>query len=303
MRALSALPTSRPVRTLIALVHGLRRARSLGLAAELAFWLFLSLVPFAAVAGLVTARVATARSDLLEAALASTPAEVRDFVAHQVERVAAWHGATVGPIAAITFVWLASSGVHAILDALELQTCTMRPWWRKRIIAIGGCIAVSVGIALVGLAAAGLGWITRVAGTQVSSVVGALEASPAWRIVRVIVSSAVGVGALSGLYWVAVPPDQRRATPVLPGAITAVVLQELLGFGYGWYVGKVGAGDAYMAGLAIVGVTLFTLYLFALALLVGAELNGVLRDERARREERAAPPASPLAERLPGARA
>jgi uncharacterized BrkB/YihY/UPF0761 family membrane protein len=57
-------------------------------------------------------------------------------------------------------------------------------------------------------------------------------------------------------------------------------MQALLGYGYIFYLSRVGAQSAYQAGLSIIGVTLIALYLFSVALLVGAELNHVLAKAR-----------------------
>jgi hypothetical protein len=42
----------------------------------------------------------------------------------------------------------------------------------------------------------------------------------------------------------------------------------------------VGIKSAYQAGLSIIGVTMIALYLFSIALLVGAELNAMLAKKR-----------------------
>jgi len=57
---------------------GMSEARTLGLAAEMSFWLFSSLLPLAAVAGLVLARLAVSRGDLAVMMLGSTPPAARD---------------------------------------------------------------------------------------------------------------------------------------------------------------------------------------------------------------------------------
>src|SRR3974390_2557616 len=102
------------------LVGGLVRSRTLDLAAGMAFWLFLALVPLAAVASLLGARFAKHHESLLETWLTAVPDEARSFVASQVAHVAAWSGG-VAPAAAVTFVWLASNGVHSVLEAIEVQ--------------------------------------------------------------------------------------------------------------------------------------------------------------------------------------
>jgi membrane protein len=93
------------------------------------------------------------------------------------------------------------------------------------------------------------------------------------KLVRAATRAALSLGYVSALYWVAMPPRARKTTPILPGAFVAVVLQRVLTLGYGEYVSRVGTGDAYTAGLAIVALTLIGLYLFAVALLVGGLVN------------------------------
>ena len=58
------------------------------------------------------------------------------------------------------------------------------------------------------------------------------------------------------------------------------------GLGYGLYVHVLGTGNAYQAGLGIIGVTMMSLYLFCVALLVGAELNRAVADHRPSRKTR-----------------
>jgi uncharacterized BrkB/YihY/UPF0761 family membrane protein len=50
-------------------------------------------------------------------------------------------------------------------------------------------------------------------------------------------------------------------------------MQVALRFGYGYYVTRFSDGAAYSAGLAVIGLTLMALYLFAIALLTGAVVN------------------------------
>ncbi|HWX87760.1 MAG TPA: YhjD/YihY/BrkB family envelope integrity protein, partial [Solirubrobacteraceae bacterium] len=70
----------------------------------------------------------------------------------------------------------------------------------------------------------------------------------------------------------------RHPTPILPGALVAVALLAGLGSGYRLYVWRAGTGNGYLGGLAVIGVTMMTLWLFSIAILLGAELNKVIRD-------------------------
>jgi membrane protein len=271
---------------------GASRARTFGLAAAMAFWLFLSLVPLAAVAGLLAARLVAARPWVLQSALASVPPQVRELVMSQVQQVAHWHGGAVAPAAVATFVWLASSGVSAIFDALEAQTGTSRPWWRRRLFAIASCVGLSIGTAVVALLSVGLdrlrAFAEHVLGGPTIPAAGAplvhAVERPLTFALRWGAGAVIWVGMIALLYRVGIPGKKSEHDPVLPGAILAAVLHSVLGGGYGWYVATLGSrSGAYEAGLAVIGVTLVTLWLFSVALLLGAELNRVLAERLRRR--------------------
>ncbi|HEY5147788.1 MAG TPA: YhjD/YihY/BrkB family envelope integrity protein [Polyangiaceae bacterium] len=254
------------------------RARTLGLAAEMSFWLFLSLVPLAAVAGLVAAKLATQRAGVAGSLLSAVPPDARAMVTAQVTQVAQWSGKKVAPVAIGMFLWLAASGVHSIFDALEVQAASERPWWQKRALAIATCIGLSIGVAILGVIAVGLGWLETVAGRAVPHA--PLEGTIAGFVVRSVLGLLIATGMVAALYRIGIPRAARSRVPVLPGALFAVALITALGWGYRVYVSATGTGDAYRGSLAVIGITLMTLWLFSLALLLGAELNKVAADRR-----------------------
>jgi membrane protein len=259
------------------LVARLDRARTLGLAAETAFWIFLSLVPLAAVAGVLAARLST-RGDWADAAplVGSLPRAAQELLSVELGRLAAANGGSVGAGSAAVFVWLASTGVHSIFDALEIGAGVARPWWKKRLLAIGMCLVLPVVVALLAAVGAELsgaaGWVGRWV-----PVLGATGApSVARRLAGFLVSAALVLGYVGALYQVGIPARSCRGEPILPGALLAVALELLSGFAYAFYVSKVGDGGAYLGGLAAIGVTMMGLYLFTTALLVGAVVNASL---------------------------
>jgi membrane protein len=252
------------------------------MAAEMAFWLFLSLVPLAAVAGLVIAKAAVSSAEVTSL-LASLPGETRELVSKQLQHVAAWNGGSVAAPAALVFVWLASGGVHAVFDVLEVKAGTSRPWWKKRALALASCVALSVGTAIIAVLATGLSSVLaflrgRIPIAQLESRAGMTGLFDT--VVRIGVGGLTALGLVAGLYLVGIPRTARKRTPVLPGALLAVALQAALGYGYIFYLSKVGVSSAYQAGLSIIGVTMFALYLLSVALLVGAELNHTIARRR-----------------------
>jgi len=182
----------------------------------------------------------------------------------------------VGAPAAVVFLWLASGGIHSAFDLLEVKSGASRPWWKKRALALAACVGLSLGIAIIAILAGGLRRTLALihgAGFQTGL---EPEAGTVDAVVRATLGLCTAVGLVAGLYFMGIPRRARARVPVVPGAVLAVGLQVFLGYGYIFYLSQVGASSAYQAGLSIIGITLIALYLFSIALLVGAELNLLL---------------------------
>src|SRR5947207_3446772 len=150
------------VRWLRELYDDLDRARTFGLAAQTAFWLFLSLMPLFAVAGLVGARFSAAHNwTELAPLLRTMPGSTQVLIRGELEKVARWRSGTVGIMSTITFVWLASTGIHAIFEAFEVQSNMPRSWLRRRLLAIGTCAGLAVVVRTLAILGLGLGRVSE----------------------------------------------------------------------------------------------------------------------------------------------
>ncbi|MEZ4301624.1 MAG: YhjD/YihY/BrkB family envelope integrity protein, partial [Polyangiaceae bacterium] len=258
--------------------------RSFGVAAEMAFWLFSSLVPLVAVAGMVAAKLTLKNWSAMAPLIQSLPYSTRSLVLDELPRLAAWNGGKVGVWAGLVFVWLASSGVHAVFDGIEIQgdvpEAERRPWWKKRLYAIGTCVAMSVGVGLLSLLGAGVDWLWRI--THIGALLEASETASTvlGQALRAAVGAAVSLGLIAGLYWMGMPRRMRRDTPILPGALAAIGLQIVVGLGYSLYLSHGGESSAYTAQLAVVGVTMMAIYFFCTMMLAGVEVNQMLAEHR-----------------------
>ncbi len=253
--------------------------RIVGLASESAFWLLLALVPLAAVSGMIAARVAF--SDQLAVGLLSRslPPEARELVARELSKVASYDGGRLGPVATIACVWLASSGVHAVFDAFEaLAGGAARAWWKKRCLSIGCCLALALAVTAIAILGAPF---DRLLHPRSESSVSPL--TPLTMAFHLGMGIATDLLMTLGLFHVGVPRAARPAVH-LPGVVLAVGLQLVLGACYAAFIGTLGDGSAYLAGLAVFAVTMTAVFIFMLSLLVGLALNLVLDEEhRARR--------------------
>ncbi len=259
--------TQRP-RLMRALLDRIRDARVVDSATAAAFWLFLSLLPIAAVAAMIVANIAIADVSVLESWFAAVPASARELFAEELHRVAALRHGAGAPLTAVVFIYLASTGIHAIFDAFDATTRCTRSWMHKRLLAIAVCFGLSVVVAIVGF----------VAGEVKHDVSAALVNFFSHGVAGVITAFVVELALILTLFVIGVAPEKRKL-PIFPGAIVAASLHMIFAWSYVLYVENIGTGSAYEAGLATIGVTMTVVFLFTLALLLGVTVNAVLGTE------------------------
>jgi uncharacterized BrkB/YihY/UPF0761 family membrane protein len=134
----------RIVRAVHRLGHGLVLHDVLLAAPAMAFHFFLSLLPLLVFVGYVVGLIARRRGvdAVLSPVLDNLPATAAAVVKKEVERLAGSGAATLGPVAAGTFLWIASGGTHGLMNAVEnVIGAPRRPWWKKRLLSLAWVIA------------------------------------------------------------------------------------------------------------------------------------------------------------------
>jgi uncharacterized BrkB/YihY/UPF0761 family membrane protein len=245
-----------------ALFDRLLDARMVDSATAAAFWSFLSILPLAAFAAMLVAHVAVADASVFDAIFAYVPESSRELFARELAIVASHRTGTFAPATMVAFVWLASSGFHALFDAFDAVTRCRRSWVRKRVRACAVCVACSLALAAVAVAG---GVARRTFVVAASHGIGS-----------VLIAFAIELAMIAALFAIGVAPEARAKMPILPGALVAVALHMILAGTYVLYVRSLGTGSAYEAGLATIGVTMTTVLLFTLSLLAGVTVNAVL---------------------------
>lgn len=276
-------------RTVRRLAEGLYHHDGLSAAPAMAFHFFLSLLPLMVVAGWLLARFARTRGVevFLAPVFSSAPTAVVAISKHELERLAA-ADLKLAPLALGGFFWLASSGVHGMMDAFEraLGVPTRRPYWKKRLLSlafvVGGLVAVCV------VSFLSVGWESIATASHDPIVVPELHLSTSAVQLRAHVDRALGLGVFFGcsvcgvaiFYRVAVAYPHGVRRRVWPGAVLAIALWLVISWAFGLYVSSLGQYTLYYGSLAAVAVLLVWFWLTSLALLIGAELNAQLEGAR-----------------------
>jgi membrane protein len=257
-----------------------------GLAAEIAFFGMLSVFPLtiavAAAVGflepLVGAEAAEdVRGNVVAALRTTLPAEA-DGTVEAVEDLFADTRPGVFTIGLLLAVWSASRGFLATVRALDLvyDLRERRSYVELRLLSLGLALA-TVPLVALALVAFVVGPLLG-GGREVAEVFGASDAfSSAWAWFRWPAAIVVVAALVTTLYHLA--PDHR--TPWrwdLPGTVVAVLAGGLASVGLRIYLRFGGSSNVLIGSLGSVLVVMIWMYLVAIGLLVGAELNAVLAE-------------------------
>lgn len=252
-----------------------------GLAAEVAFYLLLSLPPLLLV-GLGAVGyigelfgpdvVEATRQRIIEGASAVlTSTTIDDIVRPAVNNLLAQGRADILSIGAVLALWSGSRALRVIVQAVTIayDLEDHRSWWQHRLLGLGLTLAgVLILAALLPLLVvgpeAGEGLALRFGLARLFEVL--------WQVLYYPVVIAFGLSLLSWVYHI-VPPRRTAWLRDLPGAVLAFVIWLA-----GSYVLRLYATEFVDPGspYTYVGTPLAMLlwiYLSAVALLVGAELN------------------------------
>jgi membrane protein len=153
--AKDAHPWKRLLRAVHRLGHGLVLHDVLLAAPAMAFHFFLSLLPLLVFVGYVVGLIARRRGvdAVLSPLLDNLPGTAESVVKKEVERLAGGGGTALGPVAAATFLWIASGGTHGLMNAVEnVIGAPRRPWWKKRVLSLAWVLASLAAFALASFA-------------------------------------------------------------------------------------------------------------------------------------------------------
>jgi membrane protein len=244
-------------------------------AAGVAFYWMLALFPALIATVTVYALFADADQarDQLEPVLSALPAEARVLITEQLDKTvsAGDGGLTFGLVASLVAVlWAASGGMQALMTGLNIiygQEET-RNYFKLRgislLLTVGALAAAVVAIALVAAFPVVLDWTGLDAGTAVAAQV------VRWLMLVVLIGS-----GLSVMYRYGPAPHHAHWRWVTPGNVTAVALWLLASLGFSLYVSSFGSYNKTYGALAAVIVLLMWLYLSAVVILLGAEIDAI----------------------------
>jgi membrane protein len=253
-----------------------------GLAAEMAFYVVLSLPPLALMvlgaAGFLADMVEAARVEEISAAVMSaasalfTESTVDDIVEPAVTGLLERGRGDILTLGGVLALWSGSRAARVMLQAVAIAyDLEQRPsWWRTRLLALG--------VTVVGAVGGGLVLPGMVIGPHlVEHRFGAAGLAIFWPLLGL-----AAIAALAALYHLATPGHNGWRED-LPGALTAVALWVAGSWGLRVYAEAFVESNSAYTWFSAPLVLLLWVYVSSVALLIGAELNAEI--EKLRQEE------------------
>jgi membrane protein len=211
------------------------------------------------------------------------------------EIVGGAHGGLLS-IGAVAALWAASGGIASMMNALNVayDVEEPRPWWKRRLIAIG--LTLALGVFTLGslLLMVFGGAIGRFLGNVVG--LGDL-AVMIWNVVQWPVAVGLLVVGIALVYYAAPAVEHKKWYWVTPGSLFATIAWIAASIGLRFYVTHFADYNATYGSIGGVILLMLWLYLGGLVLLVGAEINSEIEHAAARR---GAQTAKARGERAPG---
>jgi membrane protein len=250
----------------------------LGLAAQLAFYFLMALFPallfLVALIGYLP--VENALSELLATFGTVAPQELVRLLREQLAQIAEGSQTSLLTLGIIGAIWSSSAAMVAIIDALNraYDVTEWRPWWKRRLLAM----LLTVALALFIIIALALVLVGPTMALRIANWFGlGFAVALVWALIRWPVILFCVVFSVDLVYHFA-PNRRGRWVWITPGSVLATALWIISSFAFRLYVTNFGDYTATYGAIGGAIVTMLWFYVSSIAILIGAELNGVIED-------------------------
>lgn len=247
----------------------------LGRAAQLSYYALLALFPalifLTALMGLFS--VQSFMPELMSYLHNVLPEDALSMVERFLTQVAEGSGANILSLGALGALWASSSGVTAIMDALNVVFGVKedrRPFWRVRLtamvltIGLAGFVILSLALVLYGPTIGR--WIANLFGLGVAF-------TWLWNVLQWPIIVALMLVVVAAVYHICPDTREKRWHWLTPGSVFAVSMWLVVSLGFKAYVDNFGDYNKVYGSIAGVIVLMLWFYWSGMVLLLGGEIN------------------------------
>lgn len=251
-----------------------------GLAGNVAFRALLAVFPFLIFTSSLTAFVGdrSMADDLIEFLIAIVPPALVEPIVSEVEQVMTVQRGGVLSVGILLTIWFAVGGADGVRVGLNRAygIRETRSTIVLYVLQVGMVILASLVLVLVGY----LLVLAPRAGSLLHALMPGFDpASVTVSLIRYPAAAVILVAALFAAH-VILPARRTRFANIWPGVLFTVTVWILLAAAFSFYLSSFASYASYYAGLAGIVAALYFMYLAALVLLFGGELNRAMRIRR-----------------------
>ena len=264
----------------------------MGRAAQLSYYALLALFPallfLTALMGLFS--VQNFMPELMSYLRNVLPADALSMVERFLTQVAEGSGVNILSLGALGALWASSSGVTAIMDALNVVFNVnedRRPFWRVRLIAI----LLTIGLASFVILSLALVLYGPTIGQWIADRMGfGVAFTHIWNVLQWPVIAGLMSVVVAAIYYIC--PDRRykRWHLITPGSLFAVLMWLIVSLGFKAYVDNFSDYNKVYGSIAGVIVLMLWFYWTGLVLLLGGEINAEIEKAAANQNTGSADP-------------
>jgi membrane protein len=258
----------------------------MGMAAQIAFYLLLSIFPFLVFLLSLVSFLPLPNLDrtVLDAMADAMPPEAYQLVSNTVESLLTTRHQSLVGFGLLVALWSGSMGVGAMITTIN-RAYNIRP---RRSIVEQKLLAIALTIALSGIML--LSTVIVLFGPRVTLVIFhglglAGDSYNAWTSLRLVIALGLNLLTAAILYYYG--PEARQAFRwILPGALTATTLWLGASSLFRLFVRNFGSYNATYGSLTAVVILMIWMWMTGLIFLLGAEINSLMKRMEAGSEER-----------------
>jgi membrane protein len=251
--------------------HAMNQHETLDRAAVVAYYAMLSLVPLLSVTLAVALGAGSGvAAQIDDFARQFLPPQARDLVHDQVAKIQAASPVAILSFSFLVLLWSSSSMFVSVMDATNAAygVRDRRPFWKRR--AVAAVLTITEVVLLIAASLSVVVWPLVTGWIGLGSTAAAAATAVHWFVVVVILLT-----CFAAAYYFGPDVDQEWEW-ITPGSVLGVLVLVAASYGLRVYLHYGSSYNETYGTLAGVVLMLLWLYLAALALLVGAEINSVI---------------------------
>ncbi|KMY45794.1 hypothetical protein AC622_17620 [Bacillus sp. FJAT-27916] len=250
-----------------------------GLAAQLAYYFLLSIFPMLIFTITLLPYFPISTEDIISMLDAYVPDDSVDLLESSLATIMESRNGGLLSFGILATIWSASNGINAIIRALNHAYDVEE----NRSFIVSRALALVLTLAMIFVVVVSL--LLPIFGRMILEVVFDIlgfEPSYVYTLLRWTISIAVTTFVFTMLYWLA-PNIKISLKSAWPGALFASIGWALSSLAFSFYVNSFGNYTSTYGSLGGLIVLMLWFYLSGLVIIVGGEINAVLRHNRAKK--------------------